>query len=301
MDLVRCATAAELLERAGGFLAEREAEHNLPLGILATLRDEPDIYPAAPYLAIVMDGDTVALVAIRTPPHGLVLSEPGVGLERLSEAATLLVADLTAIAPDLPSVLGPAASVGPFADHWAVASGRRAILQVAERIYRLSRVIPAPEVPGTWRLAGHGDHERLLGWARAFHDEALPGSPLVGLEAMVERWAGRRGRLAYLWEVKGRAVSLVVAGSRTPNGRRIGPVYTPPGARGHGYATALTAAASQDQLDRGHRFCFLFTDLANPTSNAIYRRIGYEPVTDVDQVRFEERREGGTPTAVSPR
>jgi predicted GNAT family acetyltransferase len=210
------------------------------------------------------------------------------------------VADLAALAPDLPSVLGPAASVGPFADRWSAVTGRGAELQVAERIYRLSRVIPAPAVQGTWRLAGEEDHDRLLAWARAFHDEALPGSPIVGLEAMVERWVRRRGRLAYLWEVEDRAVSLVVAGARTPNGRRIGPVYTPPEARGHGYATALTAAASQDQLDRGHAFCFLFTDLANPTSNAIYRRIGYEAVADVDQVRFVDRPEDGPAGAVSP-
>lgn len=300
MDLVRCGTATELLDAAGGFLVEREAEHNLPLGILATLRDEPDIYPAPPYLATVMDAGQVALVAVRTPPHGLVLSEPGVAVERLGEAAAILVADLAAVAPDLPSVLGPAASVGPFAGRWALATGHRAALQVAERIYRLSRVVPAPGVPGAWRLAGEGDHGRLLEWARAFQDEALPVSPIVGLEAMVERWARRQGRLAYLWEVEDRAVSLVVAGARTPNGRRIGPVYTPPEARGHGYGTALTAAASQDQLDRGHAFCFLFADLANPTSNAIYRRIGYEPVTDVDQVRFVDRGDGGPPGAVSP-
>jgi predicted GNAT family acetyltransferase len=64
-------------------------------------------------------------------------------------------------------------------------------------------------------------------------------------------------------------------------------VYTPPQHRGRGYASALTAAASQDQLDRGHRYCFLFTDLSNPTSNKIYQSIGYEPVCDVDMYRFE--------------
>ena len=72
----------------------------------------------------------------------------------------------------------------------------------------------------------------------------------------------------------------------TPNGIRIGPVYTPPDRRGHGYASALTAGASQDQLDRGRRFVFLFTDLANPTSNKIYQAIGYEPVCDVDAYLF---------------
>jgi predicted GNAT family acetyltransferase len=103
---------------------------------------------------------------------------------------------------------------------------------------------------------------------------------------MVELWVRGDGRHAYLWEVGDRVVSLVVAGARTPNGRRIGPVYTPPAERRRGYAAALTAAASQVQLDRGSRFCFLFTDLANETANALYQRIGYQPVTDVDRYAF---------------
>ena len=75
-------------------------------------------------------------------------------------------------------------------------------------------------------------------------------------------------------------------GGPTPNGIRIGPVYTPPELRGRGYASALTAQVSQLQLDRGKRFCFLYTDLANPTSNAIYRRIGYERVCDSRELAF---------------
>jgi predicted GNAT family acetyltransferase len=67
---------------------------------------------------------------------------------------------------------------------------------------------------------------------------------------------------------------------------RIGPVYTPPALRKRGYASALTAALSQELLDSGRKFCFLFTDLANPTSNRIYQQIGYQAVCDVDEYRF---------------
>jgi predicted GNAT family acetyltransferase len=73
----------------------------------------------------------------------------------------------------------------------------------------------------------------------------------------------------------------------TPHGIRVGPVYTPPSDRGHGFASAVTAAASQAQLDQGRRFVFLFTDLTNPTSNKIYQAIGYEPVIDIDQWSLE--------------
>ena len=75
-------------------------------------------------------------------------------------------------------------------------------------------------------------------------------------------------------------VSLAGHAGETPNGARVGPVYTPPELRGRGYASALTAALTEQLLER-RRFCFLFTDLANPTSNSIYQRIGYRPVTDV--------------------
>jgi predicted GNAT family acetyltransferase len=73
----------------------------------------------------------------------------------------------------------------------------------------------------------------------------------------------------------------------TPHGIRIGAVYTPPEYRQRGYASACVAYLSQMMLDSGRKFCFLFTDLSNPTSNHIYQQIGYEPVCDVDNYVFE--------------
>jgi predicted GNAT family acetyltransferase len=92
-----------------------------------------------------------------------------------------------------------------------------------------------------------------------------------------------------LWEDGGEVVSLSGWGGPTPNGIRIGPVYTPPELRGRGYATSLVAELSQALLDAGRRFCFLYTDLANPTSNAIYERIGYVRVCEAAMVAFQPR------------
>ena len=89
-----------------------------------------------------------------------------------------------------------------------------------------------------------------------------------------------------LWEDDG-PVSLAGYGGETPHGIRVGPVYTPPEHRGRGYATALVAALSAARLAEGRRFCFLHTDLANPTSNAIYERIGYERVCESAEILFE--------------
>ena len=75
-------------------------------------------------------------------------------------------------------------------------------------------------------------------------------------------------------------------GGPTPHGLRVAPVYTPPEHRGRGYASACVAALSQLLLDSGRRYCFLFTDRSNPTSNHIYEAIGFEAVTEVDRWVF---------------
>jgi hypothetical protein len=76
------------------------------------------------------------------------------------------------------------------------------------------------------------------------------------------------------------SVSIACRGQPTPNGARIGLVYTPPEYRRKGYASACVAGLSQTLLNQGHKYCFLFTDLANPTTNHIYQAIGYQPVGD---------------------
>jgi predicted GNAT family acetyltransferase len=67
---------------------------------------------------------------------------------------------------------------------------------------------------------------------------------------------------------------------------RLGPVYTPPGRRGRGFGGAVTAAVSQAAKDAGAAEVLLYTDLANPTSNALYQRLGYQPVSDSVELWF---------------
>ena len=90
----------------------------------------------------------------------------------------------------------------------------------------------------------------------------------------------------FIWEDGGQPVCIAGFSGPTPHGIRIVSVYTPPELRGRGYASACTAALSQHLLDQGREFCFLFTDLSNPTSNHIYQEIGYRPVGDVDEYAF---------------
>ena len=162
---------------------------------------------------------------------------------------------------------------------------------MSERIFQIERVIPPPLVEGEARTAAPGDRELLARWLAAFNVEALgQSSDPAAMGQFADRWISRQGRTMYLWIVDRRPVSMVGVSGETPNGIRVAPVYTPPELRGSGYASALTAAATQRQFDEGKRYCFLFTDLANPTSNHIYHAIGYEAVSDVADHRFDPAR-----------
>ena len=281
MEILRSSSVAAFLDLAGNFLAEREAEHNLIFGILSNYEADPSQYLDAPYLATVLHGDKVVGAAIRTPPWRIVLSEmhhPG--------AVHRLVEDLAGVA--LPGVVGPADAAGHFVEAWAEA-GHPGQPRLArhERSFRLRRVTPPRPTTGAM-VRAQPEHRALLAkWTRDFHDEALTNSPKQDYDAMADRWIRGLGRTAYVWVDDGRTVSMTGAGGLTPNGIRVGPVYTPPGERNRGYASNLVADVSQLLLDSGRSFVFLFTDLANPTSNKIYQAIGYEPVGDVDEWEFD--------------
>ncbi len=279
---------AEFLGRAGPFLARHEAAENLLFGLAHTLHTLPDAYSLPAYLATVerADGDVV-MAAIRTPPRFLVLSRS----EDL-DAPNALLDDVLALYPDLPGLLGPRALAEGAADGWARRTGQISRRTLAERIYELSRVIPPPPVSGRRRPATLQDQELLLDWLTAFVAESGTGGTGrdPGAEARAtlrRRLGGQEGGLEF-WE-DGDPVSLAGYGGPTPTGIRLGPVYTPPAARGHGYASALVADLSQALLASGRQRCFLFTDLANPTSNRLYQRIGYRPVTDIEEYQFQRR------------
>jgi predicted GNAT family acetyltransferase len=225
----------------------------------------------------------VVATAIRTPPWNVVLSEvdePG--------ALGALVADLlTDHGPtELPGVTGPAEHAGEFAGLWSARTGAVTHLDIRERIFRLTRVTHPPRAPGSVRIADPAERGLLVDWMEAFHVESHGRPAPTPAATMVDGWLRRQSRTLWLWEVDRRPVSLVGIGMGTPNGFRIGPVYTPPDERGRGYASNLVATVTQSGLDAGKRFGFLFTDLANPTSNHIYQAIGYEPVRDVDMWLF---------------
>jgi GNAT superfamily N-acetyltransferase len=277
----RFATAQAFLDAAGEFLVEREAEHNLIFGICAAQRADPSFPSGPPYLAAVSVAGRVVAAAVMTPPWNLVLScvyDP--------PALTALAADLDDAKIAVPGTTGAVESARLFAQVWCGSHGLSSRLVTRERIYRLERVVAPVGVSGRARVATEADRGLLVRWVHEFIAEALEPRNPEEASLLVDRSFRTGSRTWYLWEDRER-VSVAAAGGPTPNGVRIGPVYTPPELRRRGYASAVTAYASQAELDKGRRFIFLFADLGNPTSNKIYQQIGYQPVIDVDQLAFE--------------
>jgi predicted GNAT family acetyltransferase len=152
------------------------------------------------------------------------------------------------------------------------------------RLFEARTVQPLSARPsGQLRVAEEADRPIIAQWARAFRSGADPHNP-----ADPDEDARRRinGRSVFVSD-DGRPVSMAAWGGRTGRGVRVNFVYTPPEHRGRGVASACVADLTQHLLTEGHAFCCLFTDLANPTSNRIYQRIGYQPVCDMSDILLE--------------
>ena len=281
MHVTRFGAPRAFLAHAAPFLLQREAEHNLMLGLATELEHNLFLFGSQPYMAVVENGGRVVAAALLTPPHNLILSH-------IADDAALpaIAADLAGFEASPAGVIADVDHAEAFARLWCAPRGLRYRRNTAERIFQLTAVRPPRPVPGSMREATGEDRALLVEWFARFNADAAPNNTDFDAERAADRWLTSPSRSLYLWEA-GEPVSMTGVAGPTPHGIRIGAVYTPPARRRRGYASALVAAVSQCQLDMGRSFCFLYTDLSNPTSNHIYQEIGYEPVVDVDEIRFE--------------
>lgn len=257
-----------------------EAENNLLLGLAAMIeRGEPGVTTVAPYFATGHDGPLVVGCAMRTPPYGLAVSR-----WENDRALAALVRDVAFVYPDLPGVNGPEPTATMFAEKWASHTGKQGTLTMRQRIFELRAVQPVLMPAGQLREAEESDVPVLTGWADAFaRDVGL--SMHQPAEAAIRERIGRR--CIVVWDDNGPKAMASWTG-KTPSGVRVNYVYTPDAHRRRGYATGCVAALSERLLRDGNAFCSLYTDLANPTSNAIYERIGYRPICEVGMYGFAQ-------------
>ncbi|MFJ8489597.1 GNAT family N-acetyltransferase [Streptomyces sp. NPDC094038] len=266
----------EHLARGGDFLRSRPDLHTVHLTVTAQLRRRgPRAYgDDPPFFGLLTRGDGgVAAALLHTPPYAL-------NVTRLTAAEAEALADnLLALGHPVSGICADAATAEAFVAEWARRTGAPGKLRELQRLYRLAELAPPDPAPeGRARVAGGSDRDLLIRWYDGFvADAGLHG----GRDAA--DWADFR--LSYggatLWETPdGTPVSMAGLTLAVAGQVRVGPVYTPPELRGRGYAGAVTAEVSRAALAAGADEVLLFTDLANPTSNELYRRIGYRAVAD---------------------
>ncbi|WEO96818.1 GNAT family N-acetyltransferase [Streptomyces sp. FXJ1.172] len=277
----------EFLARAGGFLHSRPAPHTVALTVTDALRRRgPHVFgPEDPVFGVLEDAPdeggagAVRAVLLHTPPfplHVTALTPAG---------ADALAARLADLDRAVPGVSGPQETAQAFAAAWQRRTGAAGTVQQRQRLYRLAELtVPEPAPEGRARLAVGGDRELLARWYREFAGATAQEAGMDPAE-----WADTR--IAHdgvtLWETPdGTPVSMAGTTPEIAGQVRIARVYTPAGLRGRGYAGAATAEASRVAREAGAAEVLLFTDLANPTSNALYQRIGYRPVADSTVWRF---------------
>lgn len=296
MSWLTTPAVGEFLSEAGAFVRADPVQNTVILAMAERLRVRP-VHVLAPTADTTLFGWRRRTAGRETAGQGPVsaafMHTPGfpvVPTAMTDQAATELADKLAANGRLVSGVNAEPGIAETFAAAWRQRTGATARVGRRTRLFRLDRLIwpdPAPE--GTSRRAGQKDRDLLTEWFYAFASETrdVPGQ---------EHAAAVDDRLSYggitIWEAGGVPVSFAAANRLVAGTVRIGPVYTPPDRRGHGYAAGATAAVTQAALDAGAADVLLFTDLANPTSNALYPRLGYRPIGDRLELSFVPAAEG---------
>lgn len=288
MGWVTTGDVAEFLARTDGFLREERARNAVLLAVAETVRagqrehsaGDGGTPPPGPLFGWWTDGGAVRGAFLHTPPSRLLLSA-------VPPEATADLAAATLAGRQLAGVNAQTEAATAFAAAWSRSTGCQVRTHMRTRLYRLAGLAwPDPLPDGAPRVPGDEDAALLTEWFEAFSRESRE---MVG----ADHAAAVRDRLSYggltLWESGGTPVCLAGLTRQVAGIVGVGPVYTPPPWRGRGYASAATAQVSDAALAAGAEVVLLYTDLANPVSNSIYRRIGYREVEDRVVLSFAER------------
>ncbi|MBF6299373.1 GNAT family N-acetyltransferase [Nocardia amamiensis] len=268
--------ATEFRSRAGSFLLRDPLRHTVITTSIANHVTGLDA-PAEPsrFLSIHDEDDSVIGAAMRVGRRDVYLGE----LPPDSIAA--VAAALADVVPDSAGVEGIADDATAFAQHWCALFGTGIRQSSTTRLYALG-TLRIPDVAGNPRQAVESDIALLQAWLAAMREELEMG-PGLGKAAIRRRILAGRW---WLWERECGPVSLAAYQIPVQGWSRIGPVYTPPAARGHGYASAVTAHVAKLLRAEGLDVC-LFADTANATATRIYRTIGFHPTHDFAHYVFD--------------
>ncbi|MBW4077045.1 MAG: GNAT family N-acetyltransferase [Acidobacteria bacterium] len=285
MEVVRCESPTEFLDTTTSY-RERDPVRTNILGSVA-ISSAHGAHRYDDYLWwVVRDGTEVVGAALRTAPYGMQIGP------MTSEAAAALAVDVSLHDDGFPWVFASHATITSFMEAYrstgSPGSTRHSVWGRRDIVYEAG-AIALPIVTGTSRIATLADLNLAFRWSvdfQAFIDGVAPRVDKRDRDALRSRITS--GGL-WFWCVDDVPVAMAGYASpvKFPSGTvtRIGPVYTPEEHRGNGYAAAITSVLTATLVGRGSRV-MLYADAANPTSNGVYRRIGYHAIDEVVRLDF---------------
>ncbi|MFD1036956.1 GNAT family N-acetyltransferase [Virgibacillus byunsanensis] len=266
MDVMVVTSVEKYTDRVEELLLKNEACNNLMLGILDRLVDGEQAYKGGYYLGLVVKDEKAVYAFMQTPPNNWIFADvDGLDSKIMEGVAEFLYKSNL----EVPGVLGPNRMVEIFINKW----NQVARLKMRQLIYQVDQVNELPTVDGYLAHATDEDHSLVKKWLIQFGIEANEHIS----ETHADQTAGVfiENQSLYLWMANDMPVSMVNRSRKTKNGVAINAVFTPDEYKGNGYATTAVAKLTENLLDEGFQFCSLYTDIANPTSNSIYKKIGY--------------------------
>lgn len=282
MEWVTYLDPVAFAEKIEPLLYKKEDEYSLFLGILGQIKaGRYEEY----FLALAENDGELVAASLMTPPHPLQLivfqKEPGIERE-IAEYLWNSETEVTA-------VVGDRETAFRFAEEWTAKTDCQVKILMDQGLYRADFVAQGLEKsPGSWRVANKTDAELLAAWLLQFERE-------TGIAASTAAEAARKinqfieDKEVYIWEVDGETVACMKKARPSKHGITVSFVFTPEHYRRKGYARTLVADVTEELLLE-YDFAMLYTDLQNPTSNKIYREIGYEQIANPVHLAFEKKR-----------
>ena len=283
MKTSHIADAGNFLARAGDVLAKDESRYGLIFGIARRLVEKPHFYgPDDPWFCVLEEGTELRAVAMRTPPFKLLLAYFSGDAVTL---AKILAEEISRLSTVIPGTVGEGNISDPFVENWCRLNSVTVVDRMPQLLYRLDSVNDVKLAPGKFQLAKKADSGLVARWGHAFHDELFTSVGRIETEvSLADRIINNE---VFLWVDDG-PVSMAVKSRPTGKGISVSGVYTPPKFRQQGYATSCVASLCRKILDDGYEFCTLYTDQANPASNSIYKKIGFNEICDSVMYTFSK-------------
>jgi len=281
MKLTKFDNAKAFLERNAAFLEREEAANNLLLGL--AISNQANAEDQSLYLNI-SDGEEIVFAASRMPGRNLIAFGDETRYDKWASVFTSFISEEQ---PTLPGVIGPKRIAELLADSIAALRECTTETKFQQMVFELTEVKLNPDIEGKLEKGRIDQLDQIAPWMQAFYREAMHADN----DEFAYQTAKSKIELGelYLWSLNGVPQTVCCASRPTPNGITLNFVYTPPASRRQGLATKIVAEVSSKMLEEGYRFCSLFTDLSNPTSNSIYKKIGYREVKEFRSIEFREQ------------